>query len=165
MIKTALKYLPIHFALCAGVLSHLLLFICLIKDPLKCFRNSVTYLVTNLALSDFIVCVTGLLTLFGVNRPSVVYISDIAMIVSLFSIISIAFDRYLLTVHPFKHRVLLNGRRIAFWNVSLWLVWSCAFVKELIYGPDNSTENIIYNTIYIIIVSVTFLIYSVVTFV
>ena len=86
------------------------------------------------------------------------YTSDIAMIVSLFSIISIAFDRYMLTVHPFKHRVLLNGRRIAFWNVSLWLVWSCAFVKEFIFGPDNSTENIIYNTV---IVSVTFLTYSV----
>ena len=55
MFNTCSKYLPIHFTLSAGVVSHLLLFICLLKDPLKCFGNSATYLVANLALSDFII--------------------------------------------------------------------------------------------------------------
>jgi hypothetical protein len=39
-----------------GVFMHLLLLIALLKDPLKCFRNSGTYLVGNLAVSDFLVC-------------------------------------------------------------------------------------------------------------
>ena len=156
-----LKYLPRYFISFAGVVSHLLLFICLIKDPLKCFRNSATYLIANLALSDFIVCTTDLLYVFyGENRATVMYLMSTAMLVSLFSIISIAIDRYVLTVHPFKHRLLLNGRRIAFWIVSLWLVCSCAFIKQLIFGADYPTENIIYNTIYITIASVTFFIYS-----
>ena len=42
------------------------------------------------------------------------------MFVSLLSIFSTAIYRYMLTVHPFKHRVLLNGRRIAIWIVSIW---------------------------------------------
>ena len=156
-----LQYLPIYFISFAGVVSHLLLFICLIKDPLKCFRNSATYLIANLALSDFIVCTTDLLYKFyGENRATVMYLMSTAMLVSLFSIISIAIDRYVLTVHSFKHRLLLNGRRIAFWIVSLWLVCSCAFIRQLIFGADYPTENIICNTIYITIASVTFFIYS-----
>ena len=115
MAYSELKYLPIHFTLCAGVVSHLVLFICLIKDPLKCFRNSPTYLITNLALFDFIVCTVGLMRMIFAEKQqksTAVYISNTAMMVSLLSIFSIAIDRYMLTVHPFK---LLNGRRIRIW--------------------------------------------------
>ena len=45
------------FCVCfAGVISHLLLLNAFVKDPLKCFRNFGTYLVANLAVSDFMVC-------------------------------------------------------------------------------------------------------------
>ena len=168
MAYTELKYLPIHFTLCAGVVSHLVLFICLIKDPLKCFRNSATYLIMNLALSDFIVCTVGLMRMIFVEKQqksTAVYISNTAMMVSLFSIFSIAIDRYMLTVHPFKHRVLLNGRRIRIWIVSLWLLCSCRLIKELVLpGLDQKLDLLIYHITFIIIASVTFFIYLITFF-
>ena len=160
MPKINLKLLPIHFTLCVGVVSHLLLFICLIKDPLKCFRNSATYLITNLALSDFITCTVGLLKLFlGKKFPTVGYILDTVMLVSLFSIFSIAIHRYILTVHPFRHRALLNGKRIAIWISSIWLLCFCSLVKDLTFGPLYLIDRVLFNATFIVIASVTFFIY------
>ena len=165
MAYTQLKYLPIYFTLCVGVVSHILLFVCLIKDPLKCFRNSATYLIMNLALSDFIVCTVGLLRMIlGGKYSVVVYISNTAMMVSLFSIFSIAIDRYLLTVHPFKHRILLNRRKIAICIASIWLSCLCLLVEELIFNLDESADYKIYHIIFIIVASVTFCIYAVTYF-
>ena len=156
MLYAELKY-PIYFTLCVGVVSHLLLLICLIKDPLKCFRNSVTYLIMNLALSDFTVCATGLLRMLGVTQSTVIVsVSNTALLASLFSIISIALDRYMLTVHPFKHRVLSTGKRVAIWIVSIWLLCLCPLLKGLIVGPDKVTDSTAYQAIFIIIASLTF---------
>jgi hypothetical protein len=150
-----------YFTLSAGFVSHLLLFICLVKDPLKCFRNSATYLIANLALSDFITCSAGLIRMtlaWKISLTTVFYIWDTASFVSLLSIFSIAVDRYVLTVHPFKHRILLNGRRIAIWIVSIWLLSSWLLVKDLTFGTSQ-IDTQIYDTIFIVIPLVTGLIY------
>ena len=39
-----------------GVVSNVLLLVAFIKDPLKCFRNSGTYLMMNLSVSDCLMC-------------------------------------------------------------------------------------------------------------
>jgi hypothetical protein len=86
MLIFELKYLPIYFTHFAGISSHLLLLICLVKDPLKCFRNSATYLITNLAFSDFITCVFGLIQILDVSeelRNVISYISSTVMFASL----------------------------------------------------------------------------------
>ena len=158
MFYTGLKYLPIYFTHSAGVVSHLLLFICLLKDPLKCFRNSATYLIANLALSDFITCSAGLIRMTWKISTTIFYVWNTAMLVSLLSVFSIAIDRYVLTVHPFKHRVLLNGRRIAIWILSLWLLSSWLLVKDLTFGTSQ-IDTQIYDTIFIVISLVTGLIY------
>ena len=165
MSHTDLRYLPIHFTLCVGILSHLLLFICLIKDPLKCFRNSAAYLITNLALSDFIACTAGLMrfTFSGSEYVIVLYISEKALLVSMLSIFSIAIDRYMLTVHPLKHRVFLNGRRIVIWIVLIWLLCFSLLVKELILGSYQTTY-LIYNILFVIMALVTFSIYILIYF-
>ena len=161
MLNFELKYLPIYFTLFSGISSHLLLLICLVKDPLKCFRNSATYLIANLAFSHLISCVFGLIQILDVSeemRNVVSYILSTVMFASLLSIFSIAIDRYMLTVHPFKHRVLLNGRRIAIWIVSIWLLSLCLLVKYLVFGV-NQMDNKMYEAIFIIIAVVTSLIY------
>ena len=159
MSYTKLKYLSIYFTLCAGVVLHLLLFICWIKDPLKCFRNSATYLVTNLALADFMACTVGLIRINASQEFSTVfYISNTVQLASLFSMLSIAIDRYLMTVHPFNHRVLLNERRICICIASIWLLSCYPLVKDLTLGP-NQMDNKIYNTLFVIIAMVTSLIY------
>ena len=45
-----------YFICLFGAISHVLLIIVFIKEPLKCFKNFATNLVKNLAVSDFITC-------------------------------------------------------------------------------------------------------------
>ena len=161
MLIIELKYLPIYFTLFAGISSHLLLLICLAKDPLKCFRNSATYLITNLAFSDFISCVFGSIEILDFSeemRNVSSHIGRTAMFASLLSIFSTAIDRYILTVNPFKHRALLNGRRIAIWIVSIWLLSFSLLVKYLAFGV-NQLDHKINDATFIIIAVITSLIY------
>jgi hypothetical protein len=144
----------------AGIVSHLLLFICLVKDPLQCFRNSATYLIANLALSDFITCVLSLITLcYADVVPHVFSAMKTAMLASLLSIFSIAIDRYVLTVHPFKHRVFLNGRRIALWIVLIWLLSFSLLAKSLAFGGNKNYDLIVLDWVFIVISLVTGFIY------
>ena len=55
---TGSKYniIPVTVMPVLGVVSNALLLVAFIKDPLKCFRNSATYLVMNLAVSDSLLC-------------------------------------------------------------------------------------------------------------
>ena len=159
MSYSDLKYLTIYCTSGAGLVSHLLLLICLAKDPLKCFRNSASYLVTNLALADFILCTAGLIwTTFASKSKTVSYIFTSTAWVSLFSVFSIAIDRYMLTVHPFTHRVFLNGRRIAVWITSIWLQGFCHLAIEFTFG-QNSVKKKVFNSTFITVALLTGLIY------
>ena len=159
MSYSYLKYLTIYCTSGAGLVSHLLLLICLAKDPLKCFRNSASYLVTNLALVDFILCTTGLMRMtFASKIKTVMHIYTTASLVSLFSIFSIAIDRYMLTVHPFTHRAFLNGRRIAVWITSIWLQGFFNLAIDFTFG-QNSVKTKVFNSIFITVALLTGLIY------
>jgi hypothetical protein len=163
-----IKNLSVYCTICAGVLSHFLLLVCLAKDPLKCFRNSASYLVGNLALADFIVCSLGMMRdMIFVNNLEVTtfleYAATTATLISVFSLFSVALDRYVLTVHPFTHRSLLNGRKIAVWIVSIWLLSSYYLIKGSIFGL-HKVDGIIYLMIYIIVPSLSRLIYLVTFF-
>ena len=111
----------------------------------------------NFGFSDFIVCTVGLMRMiFGENYRTVECISGTAMLVSLFSILSLA---TILTAHPFKHRVFLNGRRMATWIVEVWLLSFYPLVKILTFGADQTLDRLIYDTVFMICASVTFGIY------
>jgi hypothetical protein len=163
-----LIYALTSLTVCVGVVSHLLLFLCLAKDPLKCFRNSASYLIINLAVADFVVCLGALIVLSLVhNFPAVLSVRLYALPAfawaSIFSIFSIAVDRYLLTVRPFTHRVLLNGRRIAIWIATTWLLSMWPVLKTSIFG-FNKVGSIIYHTIIVVFSLLTVLIYLITYF-
>jgi uncharacterized membrane protein len=82
-----------------------------------------------------------------------------AMLASLLSIFSIAIDRYMLTVHPFKHRVFLNGRRIALWIVLIWLLSFSLLAKSLAFGGNKNYDLIVFEWVFIVISLVTGFIY------
>ncbi len=48
--------LPVILIGVLGVISNTLLLVAFRKDPLKCFRNSATYLVMNLSVCDGLTC-------------------------------------------------------------------------------------------------------------
>ena len=110
-------------------------------------------------MSDFITCVCiTIRKCFEHEFPPIRSLMDTAMFSSLLSIFSIAIDRYLLTVHPFKHRVLLNRRRIAIWIASIWLISFCLLARYLAFRLKK-IDQIIYDTMFIVTALITSLIY------
>ena len=109
-----------------GAVSNALLLVAFIKDPLKCFRNSATYLVMNLAVSDSLYCLTVPLHFTKItvksNSHSIVdFLVDYFAGVSFLSIISISIDRFLMVAYPIKHRIAMKRRTIILWIAAIWI--------------------------------------------
>ena len=106
-------FLPVYITCCIGILANLMLLIAFIKDPLKCFRNSATYLVGNLAFSDLLVNLISMTRMFLESENEVVaFLHLFSFYSSMWTIFSIALDRYLMITYPFKHRFLMSGEKM-----------------------------------------------------
>ena len=119
-------YSVIYIVMCIlGVVSNVLLLVAFLKDPLKCFRNSGTYLVINLSVSD---CLTSLLTLVyhSVRRFSSHGLTDFFInwmtCVSFVSIASISIDRFWMVSYPIRHRILMKSKIVVLWIAAIWIV-------------------------------------------
>ena len=132
------EHFPQYFLCVCGFVAHVMLLAAFAKDPLKCFRNSATYLVASLAVSDMTVSISFPIS-FYLERNGFPYLRDfrvVAIMSSLLTIFSISVDRYLMVVHPFKHRSLINGRRMIVWIISIWILGfglglTRRFIKEM----------------------------------
>ena len=114
-----------------GIISNMLLAIAFIKDPLKCFRNSATYLVMNLSFSDLLTCSFYPFLFRGTvigGLDSYFYTLCFSN-ASLASIASISIDRFLIVVYPLQYRQWINGKRMLVW---LTVIWLAAFVLPII---------------------------------
>ena len=133
-----------------GAISQVFLVIAFIKDPLKYFRNSGTYLMANLAVSDFLTC---FFASFSYCTPKTIYFPLQFCIwtsgaVSVLSIVSISFDRFLMVVYPLKHRVFMRGKVLVVWFTCIWLI-GCVFaikaILSLILAGNNERDRIFLN--------------------
>ena len=132
--------LPLYFISSFGIVSHVLLLIAFIKDPLKCFRNSATYLVANLACSDLIICFCGLFVAQPFTRRLywiffIIWRSTVP--ISIFTIFGIAVDRFLMVAFPFKQRSLMSGKKIVVWITLFWMLPLCYTLREFL-SPESS---------------------------
>ena len=147
------------FSVCIfGVISHVFLFIAFIKDPLKCFKNSGTYLVENLAVSDFLTCCIAPFLLYFTNKWYWIYIQFIThatVSASLYTIASISIDRFLIVVYPLKHRVFLKGKVIAAWLACLWL-FCCAIPVKISIPSKRGNPAIATSTVLVQIAPILF---------
>ena len=91
-----------------GVVLNVLLLVAFIKDSLKCFRSSGTYLMMNLSVSDCLMCLLWLLS----NKTGRISSNLILLFffhwiggVSFISIASISIYRFLMVIPPIKHRI------------------------------------------------------------
>ena len=125
-----------HYFLCVcGFVAHVMLLVAFVKDPLKCFRNSATYLVASLAVSDMSVTISfPVFNSVHLERNfRFVDFRFVPIMSSFLTIFSISVDRYLMVVHPFKHRSLINGKRMIVWIISIWIVgFGLGFTKKLV---------------------------------
>ena len=131
-----------------GVASNVLLLVSFIKDPLKCFRNSGTYLVMNLSVSDCLMCLflsffnsTFRISLYGV----ISFFRRWIGCVSLESITSISIDRFLIVTYPLKHRIFMNGKFIYTRSAAIWTVGSVIPIFRLFLDVlETSGRQILY---------------------
>ena len=139
-ITYELKYinLPAIIISVFGVVLNVLLLVAFVKDPLKCFRNSGTYLVINLSVSDFLMC---LFAPFSVTTKARIGGYSIFRILvfcfgssSFLSMASISIDRLLMVIYPIKYRILIQSKAIAMWIASIWTVASVALLPRLFYN-------------------------------
>ena len=138
------EFVPSLIICLLGVISNLLLLNAFIKDPLKCFGNSGSYLVINLTVSDVFTCLVAPFYL-SVNLESywmLVFFSFVVyfLTVSTATIVSISIDRYLMVAYPLKHRIVLKGKVIAVWVAVLWIACIGYPTKRLIFGTKKHDE-------------------------
>jgi hypothetical protein len=115
-------YWSLYLVCITGAISQVILLVCLIKDPLKCFRNSATYLVANLAVCDLAVVSQMIFGTFASRNPWLCSLSHASFYASILTILSISVDRYIMVAHPFKHRLLMNGKKAACWIAFIWIL-------------------------------------------
>lgn len=160
-----LKYTHSQYVVIAflGLTSNVLLLIAFIKDPLKCFRNSGTYLLMSLSVSDIFTCIFipffhRAVVFAGYDSENFGLFSLSFGAASLTSIASISIDRFLMVVFPMKHRYWLKGKVMIAWLSGIWLG---AFILPLLRFFFNHKMNGMlpincFNTIVIIISAVMY---------
>jgi hypothetical protein len=123
-----------------GISSNVLLLIGMTMDPLKCFKNASSYLILNLSITDILTGVVWILVQYW--QPCIDGISFHPFIllppyVACFYIFTMAFDRYMSCVHPFKYRILIT-RNVTFAVVSVqWFLSSVHLVCEMLYKDED----------------------------
>ena len=144
------------------MVSNILLLVAFIKDPLKCFRNSGTYLMMNLSVAD---CLTCPFFMFFLSRPTTDFhaIHQFFMFlfpnISFVSIMSVSIDRFLLVAYPMRHRILMKGKVLILWIAAIWIVSSVIPLSRLFSDGRATIDTfgiLTFNMIYIILSSVMY---------
>ena len=144
-----------------GAISNILLLVAFVKDPLKCFRNSGTFLVMNLAVSDCLTCLISSVAYIR-RRADIHPIFYFAMYwfggVSMISIVSISIDRFLMVTHPIKHRILMNGKVMILWISAIWIVSCVIPVLRLLSDSETIDQHVmnIFSAIAIVLSAVLY---------
>ena len=140
-----------------GAASNILLLVAFIKDPLKCFRNSGTYLVMNLSVSDCLACLFSLLFFLTVTEIPKAASQVIEFLkywfagASFLSITSISIDRFLMVGYPIKHRILMKGKLIILWLGTIWILSCFVSILSIVCFHTNG-RNIAYIFCVIVII-------------
>ena len=126
----------------------MLLLLAFIKDPLKCFRNSGTYFMMNLALSDMLTCIFAPFYLRIILIPRwhsfCAFLAMSSGNASMLSIASISLDRFLMVAHPLKHRYLVKGKSMVLWFAGIWLGGLVIPALRLYFGRKANENFVIY---------------------
>ena len=115
------------------ICGNLLLLITILFDPLRCLRTPTTYLIANLAFSDFL---SGLL--IGYGRAVVEYLQYVdeaepkwiaivinvgggaTLVSGIWTVIALALDRYLAVTSPLHYSERVTARRVILYILLSW---------------------------------------------
>ena len=146
-----------------GVVSNVLLLVAFVKDPLKCFRNSGTYLVMNLSVSDCSLCLLFLLlnisrTMY--SQPILQFFISLTGGVSFISITSISIDRFFMVTSPIKHRILMKGKVTVLWISAIWIVNCVVPLPINFLDIDGTDARQGFSTFSVIVIMLSSVMYS-----
>ena len=166
----------IVIAVCYGIVGLMaaifnsMIFLAMVKDPLKKLRTTFNYLVVNLCVFDFLNGVIGLPLFFIQFRfldthnetPTSNWLSIICSILPntiligvFYSICALSIDRYKAIVHPIKYRQNMSWRRCIKYMLALWFV---AISSSLMFLINNIVVATAWRNFNVILVSVVLLI-------
>lgn len=143
MSDLRLEYFPHHFLCLCGLIAHTLLLVAFIKDSLKCFRNSTSYLIANLAVSDLMYSLVSPVRIYLPNNFLKDIGLDVFVYVSGISLIAVALDRYLMVTYPVRYRYFVNKTRMAVFITFIWLLGFGYPLKRWIIGPDKFDTHVV----------------------
>ncbi len=147
-----------------GIILHLLLLFAFVKDPLKRFKNVGTIFVINLAICDLMVCLLALLLIFKQDpkgwSSALDFPIPLSTSVSILTVVSISVDRFLLIVHPIKHRYWIKRKIIAIWLSCLWILGLSYPSKQFIFGYNQNYEDLVYSSIAVALLVLTSIVYG-----
>ena len=152
----------------SGVISNVLLLVAFMKDPLKCFRNSGTYLVMNLAVSDFLMSLYYSFVHVELNLSTRLFFPPIFYLflnwfksVSFVSITSISIDRFLIVAYPMKYRILMKGKVMILWIAAVWIM-CCVIPLFLVLSDIRETKSsqILKSICNVIVIALSAVMYS-----
>ena len=147
--------LPKFFICFLGIISQSLLLYAFLKDPLKCFKKSGTFLVINLAVADLLMCLFAPVYVCAKAtgwHEILRFIAYAAISVSTVTITSISIDRFLLVTYPIKHYYFIKGNTLLIWLACIWIVGIVFPTKQAILGKqayDSITISFLCGTIVI----------------
>ena len=146
-----------------GVVSNVLLIVAFIKDPLKCFRNSGTYLVMNLSVSDCLMCLISLsfnitprVTLCPIFYFFVYWIGSASFV----SITSISIDRFFMVVCPIKHRILMKDKFMILWIAGIWIMNCVIPLFKMLWDGGETIGRQALLTVSVIVIILSAVMYS-----
>ena len=146
-----------------GVVSNVLLIVAFIKDPLKCFRNSGTYLVMNLSVSDCLMCLISLsfnitprVTLCPIFYFFVYWIGSASFV----SITSISIDRFFMVVCPIKHRILMKDKFMILWIAGIWIMNCVIPLFQMLWDGGETIGRQALSTVSVIVIILSAVMYS-----
>ena len=144
----AYSKLPLITISVLGVALNILLLVAFLKDPLKCFKNSGTYLVMNLAVSDCLTCLFAPFFLVWDVIPGWYWIFEFLVMwfgtASFVSIASISIDRFLLVAYPIKHHIKMKRKFIVLWLAAIWIMSCTPPLRRLFYDRENNQRIAVY---------------------
>ena len=146
MVRFQFSYsdLPVSITSTLGAIFNVLLLIAFIKDPLKCFRNSATYLVMNLSLFDCLICILSVCDrVTKLDNNGVSFALQCLLIWcgsgSVLSIFSVSVDRFIIVVYPIKHRIYTTGKIMILWLVTIWALSSTFTLSKQLLAKKRTT--------------------------
>ena len=157
--------IPLMIVVIMGAASNVLLLVAFIKDPLKCFRNSGTYLVMNLSVSDCLACLflpfylATMVELLKTDPQLIEFLEFWTFWVvasSFLSITSISIDRFLMVTYPIKHRILIKGKFVILWLAFIWIVSCLVSVFSQVYISLNDRKITHVFSVIVIVLSAVF---------